>query len=66
MERQRTKEGAPFSAALNNKKSITQEVLAVNVYLYVIRIAAEVIERMRFAQPRMQNQLLENRGAWRW
>ena len=31
--------------------------------LCVIRIVAEVIERMRFAQPRMQNQHLENRGV---
>ena len=33
MEKQRTKEGAPFSAALKDKGSITQKVLAVNVYL---------------------------------
>src|SRR6266704_873906 len=35
MERWRTKEGAPFSAALKDEESITQEVLAVNVYLGV-------------------------------
>ena len=33
MQRQRTKGGAPFSAAIRDKNKITQEVLAVNVYL---------------------------------
>ncbi len=33
MQRQRTKGGAPFSAAIRDKNKIAQEVLAVNVYL---------------------------------
>jgi len=35
VESWRTKGGAPFSAALKDEESITQEVLAVNVYLSI-------------------------------
>jgi len=35
IERWRTNGGAPFSAALKDGESITQEVLPVNVYLDV-------------------------------
>lgn len=49
MERQRTKGGAPLSAALKDKRSITPKVLYVNVYLSVIRMNAERVERMWFA-----------------
>jgi hypothetical protein len=31
-EKQRTKEGAPFSAALKDNQSITHKVLAANIY----------------------------------
>jgi hypothetical protein len=51
-----------FPAGLNDSQTIAQEALAVNIYLCVIRMIAEGVERMGFVDLESQRlQLLSRR-----